>query len=174
MAAWTRIAAGSGPAASRPRGPGAVAGRVQRRRQLDRDHRVGARRQPAPGRDPHGRTGFDAGRRRGPGRRLAGDAEADGLVLRRRRQCRRRGSRSRPSRSCPTAAATSRPPRLGQHPADGVDRGHPLGGSGPAIAARTWSRASSTLSSLGGASAASAAPAASTASAAASGAVTVA
>ena len=50
-ASWTRHAAAAGPAASRPRGP-APPVRVERRRELDRDHGVGARRHRGAGRDP--------------------------------------------------------------------------------------------------------------------------
>ena len=100
---------GSPPAAARPhraRAAPRVPGRVERRRQLDRDDRVGAR----AGSARRSRSGSRSrARPRRPATPPAGTspttAEPDRRVLAGAGRRRRRGSRSRPSPSCPTAAA---------------------------------------------------------------------
>ena len=106
-AVWTRIAGGSGPVASRPRGPAGPPAASSGRRLLDRDDGVGARRDRGAGRDADRRAAPDRDVGRLPGADLADHLEAGGRVLGRRRRRPRPGSRSRPSRSCPTAAARS-------------------------------------------------------------------
>ena len=80
---WTRQAPGTGPVASRPRGPArpaASSGVVV----LDRDDGIGAIGKARAGRDAGGRSGLDRHVRRGAGRDVTDDPQFDGLGLGRR------------------------------------------------------------------------------------------
>ena len=147
-AAWTRTPAGSGPVASRPRGPAGVpsASRGVVPSTGTTASAPGGTGAPVAMRTARAAPDRDVGRLAGAD--LADDLEPERGVLGRRRRRRRPGWRSRPSRSCPRAAArsgsstgsaTTRPrASISQATSAGV---------GPAIAANTARRASSTLSS---------------------------
>ena len=116
---WARIATGTGPVASRPRGPARPVG-VEWRRVLDRDDRVCPVRDAAPVAIRAAVPGWTATSGATPAADVADDGEPDGVVLGGAGRVRRDDRVAVHRRVVPGRQRDSRDRGLGEHPAERV------------------------------------------------------